>query len=116
MSCGGIRASKTTDKPRTYTFPADRDLSGYAVTVTVAEEEGDTPLLTLTAVATANGSSAVTIGSIISILFKALDLQTLPDGDPVTEPWIGMCEVRVTSPTGLVSLIERTAFILDKGI
>lgn len=116
MSCSGIRASKTADKGRTYTLPRDRDLTGYAVTVTIAEEEGDTPLLTLTGIATANGSIASATGNAITLLFKAADLQTLPNGTPISDPWVGMCEVRVTSPTGLVSLIERTAFILDKGI
>lgn len=107
-----IRCTKTADYPRSYSFPASVDLTGYTATFSVAASEGSATLLALSGTATANGSIITVTGQSISILLKAADLATLPSGDP----WVGLYQVRLTSQTGVTTRIDQDNIEVAGGV
>lgn len=116
MSCEAITVSKSADETLTWDWPPSFYLTDYNAAFVVADREGSAPRLTVSATPTTNGSRATVTAQSISVSLRKADLQILPDGDPMTDPYVGIAECRLIAPDGIVTLVERTPFIAHKGI
>lgn len=124
MSCSelslteyGLRVSKSEDSETIGSAPSTTDLTGYTAEFVVRATEGSaSALLTVTTTQTANGSVIVISGSLITLRLKRLDLQTLPDNaTDSSQPYVGVCELVVTAPTGLRSRVWLLPITVEKG-
>lgn len=117
MSCNSRKAVKTEHWVVSYVDPSGTlDFSDYGAELKIAVAEGSTALLTVNLSATANGSNIIVAPSAIVVTVTPDDLATLPDGDPVTEPWVGAFELIITSVGGTKTRVDHGAFVLEKGI
>lgn len=112
-----LRVSKSVDSETIGSAPTTTDLTGYTAEFVVRATEGSaSALLTVTTTQTANGSVIVIAGSLITLRLKRLDLQTLPDNaTDASQPYVGVCELWVTAPTGLRSRVWRLPITVEKG-
>lgn len=117
MSCNSRTAVKPEGWTISYVDPTGTmDFSDYGAELKIAAAEGSPPLLTVGLSATPNGSSIVVAPSAIVVTVTPADLDTLPDGSPVTEPWVGVFQLMLTSVGGEKILLDSGAFVLKKGI
>lgn len=116
MSCCSESVVKTETMVWTYTFPVNYDLSTFTSSFRIAESEGATVLLTVDETPTVNGSRTLCSEREVQVRIEIPDLQTLPDADPISDPWVGVFEMDVTSVTGTVTRIDYGEFVLEKGV
>jgi len=114
--CEGIEAVKTETFVLTYVFPDDIDMDQYSSQIRIAESEGATVLFQAGPFSGPNGSVTQTSGSMSMITIQKADLITLPNGDPVSEPWVGVFEVDLTHVSGNVTRLDYGPFVLEKGV
>ncbi len=116
MSCESVTANKKNHFVLSYIFPASYDFTGFVPEMRIAASEGASVLLTINSTETANGSLAQVTDNTIIFTVTPADLQSLPNGSPVSAPWEGRFEADVTSPGGIVSLLEKRALSVEKGV
>lgn len=116
MSCEAVTANKKTHFVRSYVFPESYDFTGFEPEMRIAASEGASPLLTINTTETANGSIAQAEGRSIIFTVTPADLQSLPNGSPVSSPWVGVFEADVTAPTYVISLLEKRVLSVEKGV
>lgn len=114
--CDPISVTKGADETLSWNFDSQTDLSGYTASFLVADAEGATPRLTVTPVPLANGSKTDVHPRSVTVLLKRGDLAALPNGSPASEPYTGICQLKITSPQGLVTVIETTPFVCSQGV
>jgi hypothetical protein len=105
--CAELECVKTEGLQLSYSFTDDFDLTGYSAEIRIALSEGDTVLLT------AAGTVAVRT---VSFYIPPATLQTLPNGVPVSAPWIGAFEVNITSPASFVTRLDFGTIVVEKGV
>lgn len=116
MSCSSHTARKTANFVRTYVFKGDYDFSAYTAELRIAESEGAEVLLTVDGSGTGNGSITACAELSVSFDVTPADLQTLPDADPVSDPWEGVMEFAITAPDGTVTVIDHGSLSVEKGV
>lgn len=117
MSCNSRKAIKPEGWPIAYVDLSDRlDFSDFGAELKIAAAEGSPSLLTVNLSATPNGSVITMTPGAVVVTVTPDDLDTLPDGDPVTEPWVGVFQLIITSVGGSKTVIDSGAFVLEKGI
>lgn len=116
MSCDEFAFAKTEDAVWSYSFPPDMDLTGYGCTARIAASEGAMALLSLSGSVTPNGSKATVASQSVVVTITSSDLQALPDGSPVSDPWVGVFEVILISNDGVKTRLDHGSFVLSKGI
>lgn len=113
MSCcdDDLTCVKTEGLQLRYIFPDTGsqavDLTGYTGQIRIAASEGATVLLSASATVTTN---------VVAFSIAPATLQTLPNGSPVSEPWVGVFEVDITSPASRVTRVQHGAIIVEKGV
>lgn len=109
---------RNADYPVNITFPQGYAFDGATVLMQVREYPGapDPALLSLSLSSTANGSVITFIGQTIRILVKQADLEDLPAGDPVSDPWAGSYDIIVTSVDGVRNYLFGGAFVVNEGV
>ena len=114
---GNLRVNKSADTEETLAFPASFDFTGYTGELQIRLTEGAaSALLTVTEVATANGSVITFDGSNITLLIKAADLATLPNATVTDDPWEGVYQWVLTDPDGLTTQLVDGALVAEKGV
>lgn len=117
LSDDALRVSKSADSETVGSAPTTTDLTGYTAKFVVRATEGAaSALLTVTEVATANGSVIVIAANLITLRLKKADLQTLPDAADPDDPYEAWCELTITAPTGLSSRVWLLPIIVEKGV
>lgn len=116
MSCNGAEAIRTADFVRSYVDQTGRlSFDLYTASFRIAAREGDAPLLAVTQSATPNGSSTQCQGAYVTVRIRPEDLKDLPLAASPSEPWVGWFEADITKG-GIVTSLERGAFVLNRGI
>ena len=72
---------RNSDQLITYLFPAGYSLTGYAPEFMFRAEPGAAPILTVSSVASANGSKAEIVDSTVVLTLKRADLEAFPSMD-----------------------------------
>lgn len=107
--CDGLTIVKTEGIQLTYNFPAKRvDLTNYSATLRVSASEGATVLLTVAGIVTAT--------TVVFYSPPATVQAAIPNATPISDPWVGVFEADVTSPSNVVSRIDSGTFIAEKGV
>jgi len=115
---GVLYLSKGSDIEETFPFPDSYDLTGYTGDLVIrSAKDSDTALLTVSEVATANGSVIVFDGASITVRVKADDVAGLPeDATDNNEPWVGVYGMVTTDPDGLKTLFASNSVCVDRGV
>lgn len=117
LSEDGLRVSKSADSETIGSTPTGTSLTGYTAEFVVRATENGVALLTVNMTPTANASVILISGLLITLRLKRLDLQTLPDNaTDANTPYVGVCELAVTSSTGLRTRIWFLPIIVEKGV
>ena len=114
--CDDITAVKTETFDWTWTFSDDFDLTGYTARFRIAESQGASVLMEIVQIATVNDSRTVVTTSTVRTVINVPDLVTLPNGNPVSDPWVGVFECDLISPIGEVTRLDYGDFVLEKGV
>lgn len=114
---GNLRVNKSADTEETFALASTYDFTGYSGDLQIRATEGAaSALLTVTEVATANGSIITFDGSVITLRLKAADLATLPNATDTDDPWEGVYQWVNTDPDGLVTQFCAGTLIAEKGV
>jgi len=114
---GNLRVNKSADTEETFVFPSSYDFTGYTGDLQIRATEGAaSSLLTVTEVATVNGSIITFDGAVITLLLKRADLTTLPNATDTDDPYEGVYQWVNTDADGLVTQFLAGALIAEKGV
>ena len=118
MSCAtNLTAYRNADYVMNTTFPVGFAFFGATIKMQVREYAGaPTALLTVSDVASVNGSVFVFIGNRINLLVKKADLQLLPEANPVSDPYVGVYDIIITDTDGVENYLFGGFFILQQGV
>ncbi len=113
MSCKtDIVAQRFADLRIVYTFPNAYSFGGWSYDMQIRDSEGGTLRLTIPA-----GASNVTFsGDQVILKIKAAELQTLPLGSPISEPWVGVYDIHLIDPEGFRNYFVGGDFIVNEGV
>lgn len=115
--CGTLRLSKSADVQALLPFPSTFDFTGFQGELVIrASEDAVSALLTVSNIATANGSVMAFTDNNITLTIKAADVQLLPDGSPADEPWEGVYEWVLTDTNSLTTRLVAGALVAEKGV
>jgi len=116
MSCCGENAVKTETYDVSYIFPVDYSVTGFIARIRISESEGDAILLQVADTPNPNGSYTLCSGNVVRIVITVPDLVLLPNGDPISDPWVGVFEVDLIDTIGYTTRLDHGAFVLEKGV
>lgn len=118
MSCAtNITAYRNADLQITYAFPSDFNFTGHNVRMQVRASEGAVPaLIDVALIPNANGSYFTFIGPAMKLLVRKADLEALPSGTPVADPWVGEYDIILTDATGVESYFVGGFFTVLEGV
>lgn len=104
--CDGLTFVRTEGVQLTYDFPKSVDLTSWTAQMRIAASEGATVLLTVAGAVTAQRVSFTT----------APGLSSIPNANPVSDPWVGVFEVDLTAPGGQVERLHHGSVAIEKGV
>lgn len=119
MTCAtNLTANRNADYKLSITFPPLYNFSGATIKMQIRNSAGEpgAALVEVTGSPSFYGSVFTFVGNRIDLLIKAADLGDLPDGTPVTEPWVGAYDILVTDAFGVVSYLIGGDFIVLEGV
>lgn len=107
--CDGLTIVKTEGVQETYIFSAAKvNLTGYTASLRVSASEGAAVLL--------NVAGIVTATTVVFYASPATVQAAIPNATPISDPWIGVFEMDVVSPSNVVSRIDSGTFVAEKGV
>lgn len=120
MTCCGtkIETNRNADCRRVYTPNEGFTFSTFNAEMQIRVSEGAAgpALLTVTMSATPNGSVFSIVGSSLVLTIDSEDLESLPAGDPISDPAYFFYDIIITDGSGFSSVLVSGPFILIEGV